>query len=127
MKKAPMLVTCMAVVIAAAILLSEKPQERNEGTTSPSSAVSMSDYSTANTPSSQENSGAAPTAGIGSGYLVREYQGHIGVYRVGENTPFREYETEVDMLPDADRQALKRGKPAATMAEVEKIIEDYDG
>ena len=31
------------------------------------------------------------------------------------------------MLPDADRQALKRGKPAATMAEVEKIIEDYDG
>lgn len=117
----------MAAVVAAAVLLSEKPQGQKQSASSPASAVSMSNYSTSNTPSSQETSAAAPTGGTGNGYLVREYRGHIGVYRTGESTPFQEYETEVELLPKPDRLELERGKPAATMADVERIIEDYDG
>ncbi len=60
-------------------------------------------------------------------YIVKEYKGHIGVYRNGEKTPFREYQTDVAVLPKADQTALKQGKVLHSMAEVEKLVEDYDG
>ncbi len=57
--------------------------------------------------------------------MYRSFQ--KGVYRSGESTPFREYNTDVQILPKADRTALEHGKTVHTMAEVEKIVEDYDG
>lgn len=57
---------------------------------------------------------------------MREYRGHIGVYRSGEDLPFLEYETDVSLLPEPDRKELETGKFASSMADVKKIVEDFD-
>lgn len=127
MKKATILLYCIAVVIlAAAFLFSGSKQQTR--TLPASSEKSMSNYFTSNTPSSQENSStAAAQAGKNDLYIVKEYKGHIGVYRNHEAKPFKEFETDVLVLPKTDQMELEQGKTAHTMAEVEKMVEDYDG
>lgn len=127
MKKAAPLLLCAAAVIITAILILNSPGQQPKPLPA-SSEKSMSYYFTSNTPSSQENGSTAPAqAGKNDIYLVKEYQGHIGVYRNHETKPFKEYDTDVLILPKSDQIELKQGKTAHTMAEVEKMVEDYDG
>lgn len=87
----------------------------------------MINYFTSNATSSQESSPAAPALTSSSDvYVVKEYKGHIGVYRNSETAPFREYGTDVAVLPKADQTALEQGKVLHSMTEVEKLVEDYD-
>lgn len=128
MKKIAVLlcITAAAVLVTTGLVLN-RPKQRIQ-TLPASSEKSTSSYFTSNTPSSQENSGTTPAqAGQNDIYIVKEYQGHIGVYRNNETKPFKEYDTDILILPKSDQDALKRGKTVHTLAEVEKIIEDYDG
>ncbi len=127
MKKGLMVTLCFAVLTVSAIFLISGGTRQQVKTLSASSSKSMSSYCTANTVSSQESSSSAASAQAAACFIVKEYNGHIGVYRSGESTPFREYNTDVQILPKADRTALEHGKTVHTMAEVEKIVEDYDG
>lgn len=128
--KATTLLLCIAAVFltASLILRITKTTPQQKVLLQTSSAKSTSYYFTSNTPSSQENSSTTPAqAGKNDVYIVKEYQGHIGVYRNHETKPFKEYETDVLVLPKSDQQELEEGKTAHTMAEVEKMVEDYDG
>lgn len=59
------------------------------------------------------------------GYILREYNGEIGVFTSGSSTPLRIIEVNVYSLPDGDRSALSDGVYAATEDELNKRIEDY--
>lgn len=129
MKKSIILLCCAAALIVCALLLpNQAGQHRAPEKIPVSSENNTLNYSTSNTTSSQESTSAAEVLASGSDvYIVREYEGHIAVYRNDETTPFREYNTDVTILPQADRAALKQGKVLHSMAEVEKLMEDYDG
>ena len=127
-KKVTILLCCFAALTVCAIFfLNSNGTRQQEKILSVSSEKSMSNYFTSNATSSQENSSATATLASGSNvYIVKEYKGHIGVYRNNEAKPFREYQTDVLVLPKNDQVALERGKVVRTMAEVEKLVEDYD-
>lgn len=92
-----------------------------------SSEKSMSSYFTSKAPSSQGSTGNAQTlASRSEVYIVKAYNGHIGVFHGGDSKPFQEYKTDVALLPKADQQSLEKGKVMYSMADVEKLMEDYD-
>lgn len=124
-----MLAACAAMLLAAAIFFSGNPQKPVSADTA-SSAACISDYFTANAASSQESGSApAPSAPPESSvcYIVREYNGRIGVFLDGTDVPVRVADTDVKLLPAADRESLKLGKKVRTLEEAERLLEDYDG
>lgn len=126
MKKIIMLLLCTAALIFT-ILVLQIPQQKSMNEQPIPSSKSMSFYSSSNASLSQENSSAVQTdTNQSDTYTVKEYQGHLAVFRNQETFPFLEYETDVALLPEKDRDTLKTGKTVHTMAEVEKIVEDYD-
>ncbi len=62
----------------------------------------------------------------GAKYTVADYEGHLAVYLTA-NAQAPEYVTDVRVctLPAADRQALKKGIPIYTEAQLTSILEDY--
>ena len=129
LKKSLILLGCAAALVICAALLPSPSGERRQGEKiSASSEKNTLSYSTSNAPSSQGSASAAEALTSGADlYIVREYEGHIGVYRDGAAAPFREYSTDVSVLPKADQSSLRQGKVLHSMAEVEKLMEDYDG
>ncbi|MBP5207562.1 MAG: hypothetical protein J6330_03795 [Clostridia bacterium] len=59
------------------------------------------------------------------GYVLREYNGGIGIYRSGVNEPITVIEVDLRTLPESDRAALVRGVYAANEEELSRRIEDY--
>lgn len=74
---------------------------------------------------SQENSEIASSEPRPTIYLVREYQGHIGVFENDNPVPIRELDTLVSTLPSSDRALLTKGIPAETEAQLRSLLEDY--
>ncbi|MBR3629449.1 MAG: hypothetical protein IKN55_03140 [Oscillospiraceae bacterium] len=60
------------------------------------------------------------------GYVLREADGHLALYREGADSPYRVLDTEVWLLPEEDRQALAAGIHAADEAELRQLLEDWD-
>ena len=60
-----------------------------------------------------------------SSYLVQEYSGKIAVYRDGGSSPYRIYDVYVNTLPEYDRDLLAQGIPVETLAQLNRLIEDY--
>lgn len=84
-------------------------------------------YSTANPVSSQEsNSEITVMADEFDTYLVKEYHGHIGIFRNGNKLPFQELDVAIETLPKADQLLLAHGITAETDAELQRILEDYE-
>ena len=126
MKKIMMMLLCTAALICT-ILVFQVPQKKPLKTQPSPVSNSASLYSSSKAAVSQENSSAVQTDTKQSEtYTVKAYRGHLAVFRNQETVPFLEYETDVDLLPEQDRDTLKTGKTVHTMAEVEKIVEDYD-
>ena len=126
MKKIIMLLLCTAALIFT-ILFLQIPQKKPSNEQLLSSSKSTSFYFSSNAAVSQESSSAVQTGTKQSeSYTVKEYRGHLAVFRDEETVPFLEYETDVDLLPEKDQEMLKTGRTVHTMAEVEKIVEDYD-
>lgn len=128
-KKIAILLCCSLCVITALAVISLNPGilGKQGKTVSTSSEKSMSSYFTSKGTSSQETASAAQAlASEAETYIVREYEGHIGVFRGDDSTPFRQYQTDVAVLPKADQASLQKGKILHSMAEVEKLVEDYD-
>lgn len=86
--------------------------------------------STSNILSSQESSfisvQSSESSSFSSLYLVKEYQGHIGIFKHGEENPFQEIKIPVKDLPEADQKILSEGIPANDQNELNRIIEDYE-
>lgn len=125
MKKIAMLLLCTAALIF--VMVSVQPsQQKTPKVPSASSSNSMSFHSNSNTEFSQESSAVPTDTKQSDSYTVKEYQGHLAVFKNSDTVPFLEYGTDIQLLPEKDRDTLKEGKTVHTMAEVEKIVEDYD-
>lgn len=57
-------------------------------------------------------------------YIVREYEGNLGVFRSDSEIPFRTIECELNLLSDYDRLQLEQGIVLADEAELKTYIED---
>ena len=123
-----MLLLCVIALLAVLVVLGfpsrRQPTEPNAGGES-----TMSSNFTSIAPSSQESSAiiAAASAQEEDLYIVKEYKGHIGVFRDGEDLPFEEINIDVNIFPQADQDLLKKGIQAHGTAELTSIIEDYEG
>ena len=58
-------------------------------------------------------------------YTVTEYEGKIAVFKNEDNIPFEIYDSFTAVLPETDRELLKKGIIANSTEELQRIIEDY--
>ena len=121
--------TCVIVLI---LLLIQIPIRSRNNTNIPepsnvpqSSSSNALNNSTANETSSQETSGIiAMTCKIDK-YIVKEYNGRIGLFYNDETKPREVYDSDVSTLPEKDQEELKKGIVIKDRNSVHKIIEDY--
>lgn len=59
------------------------------------------------------------------GYVLREYDGAIGVFKAGVSEPVAVIDIDTRTLPERDRAALILGVYAADDEELNRRIEDY--
>lgn len=59
------------------------------------------------------------------GFVVKELDGRIAVFRKGQDAPLEITDTAISSLPDFDKQQLKIGVYAANERELKRLIEDY--
>lgn len=131
MKKAVM-VTVLSAAILAAVLLVGLPDKRMTDRPRPAAASRISSNFTSIVPSSQESgevitTTSANSAGENTVYTVKEYKGHIGVFRGREKSPFKEIPVDVRVFPPIDQNLLKQGIKAYGPEELNRVIEDYTG
>ena len=81
--------------------------------------------STANYPSSQESSNITTMTSKVTVYVVRQYNGHIGVFVNDEIIPIKEIDVDVSTLPQVDQELLSKGIAATTQSKLNHILEDY--
>ena len=127
MKKASMLLLCAMVILILVLVLGYPQKLWGKNEPASSSSPNISYYFTSKESSSQESSEVDAMAEKEDFYTVKEYQGHIGVFRNEEPEPFEEIEVNVDLFPEADRELLKNGIKAYTSEELNGVIEDYEG
>ena len=58
-------------------------------------------------------------------YTIREYDGKIAVFINQDTAPHTVYDAYVSVLPEPDREKLKKGITVDNTADLQKIIEDY--
>ena len=128
LKKTRILAVSLAAVFCAAGagLLFLRPQSAVPTLPIPEPISKKQIYSTPNIDASQENSEIPATAEVNPQFVIREYQGHIGVFRNGNEYPFEVLEVEVSSFPIADQLLLANGISAESQSEVNRILEDYE-
>lgn len=70
---------------------------------------------------------AAIPVSVGEGYIVRDYEGYVTVYRESSNIPYEQTDIPTLTLPQADRTALNEGIALPDRASLEQLLEDYQG
>ena len=61
------------------------------------------------------------------GFVLKEYEGKVALFRENSQRPYQILNIEVYLLPDADKEALREGILAENEEELKKILEDWDG
>ncbi|MCH3972192.1 MAG: BofC C-terminal domain-containing protein [Oscillospiraceae bacterium] len=130
MKKLNTALLMCAVALAAVLVVSLSVAVVGRETEKTPSSTSV--YSSSNPLSSQgSTAGQASLGSAASGvqkqalYLVKTYNGKIGIFRVGETKPFRVLEVETASLPPADQELLRSGISVQSTQELQSVIEDY--
>ena len=126
MKKWTYYVILMIVCIFAGILVFFIASRQEQVPEPQSQNSSMFNHSTANVPSSQETSETIATPSTIPAFTVKEYYGHIGIFKKDETTPYHEIDVEVDSLPEADQELLRKGIEVDSQEKLNSIIEDYE-
>lgn len=73
----------------------------------------------------RQSDGNARTAAVYP-YQLKEYEGKIGIYRTGEDKPYRVIDVYVSTLPAADQIELRDGIYIQSDEHLQRIIEDYE-
>ena len=60
-----------------------------------------------------------------TGFVIRDCDGKIAVYRKGESAPMLITQTLTESLPRADAKRLRAGVDAPDRQTLEKLLEDY--
>ena len=58
-------------------------------------------------------------------YILREYDGKLGVFPAGSDAPRDVIDIPISLLPPYDQAELRSGVPAADDAELSRLLEDY--
>ena len=58
-------------------------------------------------------------------YTLREYDGKLGVFPAGSDTPSQVIDIPISLLPPYDQAELQSGVSAADDAELARLLEDY--
>ncbi len=123
MKRSTSILICIAAVLFTLSIVEISVLKSREPPQISSSSEQI--HSTANYPSSQESSNITTMTSKTTAYVVKEYNGHIGVFRNDETTPFKEVMVDVTTLPPTDQELLLNGIPADTQSKLNHILEDY--
>ena len=67
-----------------------------------------------------------PRKTVEPGFVLREENGRLALFREGADTPYQLLDTEVWLLPEEDRLALAEGIHVADEAALRKLLEDWD-
>ncbi len=78
------------------------------------------------TPAPQKATPSPAPPEAAKSYVVTVYDGKIGVFKTGSETPVLISEVEAYLLPQGDIELLQKGIPAATLSEARAILEDYE-
>ena len=124
MKKFVSLAVCTVLVLVGLMLIAHfSPQVSG----SPASAASENQiHFTSNAPSSQESGNLPAMTSQQDSYLVRTYDGKIGIFKNEEKSPFEIIDVDVSSLPQTDQLLLATGIEADSTAELQRIREDYE-
>jgi hypothetical protein len=128
-KKITILLYCLAAAAISTIIYVKTgniPNQDNRVSVSSTPGNSMSSYFTSKVSSSQENESAAEPESSTDVFIVKAYKGHIAVFQGDDPTPLEEFNTDVSILPKDDQIVLEKGKVLHSIAEVKKLVEDYD-
>lgn len=60
-------------------------------------------------------------------YVMKEYNGEIGVFLPTKSTPEEILNIDISLLPEEDQDALKQGIEVKDQNSLRKLIEDFDG
>lgn len=128
MKKTSIYLLCIIALLTGLVIF-KIPMERNTPKPQSSSASRTLNNFTSIAPSSQENSEIITAGSAQSNlfYMVREYKGHIGLFKNNDTVPYEEIQINVDIFPEIDQKLLREGIRANSRQELNRIIEDYEG
>lgn len=60
-----------------------------------------------------------------AGYLLRDYEGRLAIFREGNDTPEMIFDVYTRLLPSADQERLTAGISAPDYETLTRLIEDY--
>ena len=60
-----------------------------------------------------------------AGYLLRDYEGRLAIFREESNTPEMIFDVYTRLLPQADQERLTEGISAPDYETLTRLIEDY--
>ena len=124
-------VGCTALILLSAVWISSALSQ-SETAVSSSLTPSIPVNSTANEESSQENltNSSSSEKPVSTSeemeYILKAYEGHIGIFRKGESIPIEEMDVSLEDLPQADQEMLREGIPAKDKESLRYIMEDYE-
>ncbi len=122
-----------AVLILSVILFALTMEKNSVQTATSSTDSSESSAYSADTDSTtlQEESTEAESSENGDGkeecYIIKLYNGKIGIFLQGETEPFQILDVDPNVLPESDQQGLKTGIEIHGAENLRQLIEDFDG
>ena len=117
----------MFVIAAAIIIIAWNDSKLRTGPVdSLTTSSNMLYNSTANIPPSQESSGIIAMASKTDVYLLREFQGKIGIFHNDETEPYQEIDVDVSTFSEEDQKLLKDGIKVYSIDDLNQKIEDYE-
>ncbi len=81
--------------------------------------------SAAETVSLVSESSEAPTEDLEQGYILREYEGRLAVFKDDEAEPLYVFNVSMNTMSDYDKNALQEGIAAKDLTELKTLVEDY--
>ncbi len=115
------------VIAAAIIIIALNDSKLRTGPVDSLTASSNMLYnSTANIPSSQESSGIIAMASKTDVYVLREFQGKIGIFHNDETEPYQEIDVDVSTFSEEDQKLLRDGIKVYSIDDLNQKIEDYE-
>lgn len=80
----------------------------------------------ANTQASDSEDSSAEKA-VEEIYIIKNYQGKIGIFIKGDENPFQILDIDPSLLPEKDQEELSEGLEIKGAENLRQIIEDFDG
>jgi hypothetical protein len=120
------IILLFAITAAIILMILNYPKPQAEQSVSKPAGSNMPYNSTANIPSSQETSGIIAMASKTDTYILREYEGKIGIFLNDNAEPYQQIDVDVSTFSQEDQRLLKEGIKVYSTEDLNRKIEDYE-